>query len=293
MTKRPQFTDLSRPFTCAAIYEANVDAATSVMKTGEFEGADSFIVSLMGDGTYGLREEYLNEEDLERLFSSTARPTMACYYRWHFGGESIDITDEERQEILRMAVQAGANCVDLVGDTFDPIPGPDVFSPEARRYSLESTGPPREVTTDPDAVERQRAEIERIHELGAEVQISAHTRIHLGPEQALDVASAFADRGADIVKLVSVDRHWEDILETLKATIRLDRKLEVPFIMMSHGEHGVLARYVAPFLGSMLCFTQHEYAPGGFYSQRGSHRTITTPTSRVNAEMDVLSDPAR
>ncbi|SEG62797.1 type I 3-dehydroquinate dehydratase [Halobellus limi] len=267
MTDRPLFTELEQPFTCAAIYEPTVDAATSIMKESEFAGADSFILNLMGDGTQGLREEFLTEDHLERLFQSTSKPTMACYYRWHFGGESVDVTDEERQEILRRAVRAGAKCVDLVGDTFDPTLGPDVFTEEAKRYSLESERPPREVTDDPDAVARQEAEIERIHELGAEVQMSAHTRIHLDPEQALAVAETFQDRGADIVKLVSVDRSWEDMLETLEATVLLDRELDVPFIMMSHGEHGVLARYIAPFLGSMLCFTQQEYVPGGFYSQ--------------------------
>lgn len=267
MVDRPLFTDLEQPFTCAAIYESTVDAATSVMKESEFDGADAFIVNLMGDGTQGLREEFLTEEHLERLFTSTSKPSMACYYRWHFGGESIDVTDEERQEILRTAVRAGAKCVDLVGDTFDPTPGPDVFTEEARRYSLESDDPPREVTADPAAVERQREEIERIHELGAEVQMSAHARIHLEPEQALAVAETFQKRGADVVKLVSVDRSWGDMLETLEATVLLDRELDVPFVMMSHGEHGVLARYVAPFLGSMLCFTQQGYVPGGFYSQ--------------------------
>lgn len=264
---RPLFTDLEQPFTCAAIYEPTVDAATSVMKESEFDGADAFIVNLMGDGTQGLREEFLTEEHLQRLFTSTSKPSMACYYRWHFGGESIDITDEERQEILRTAVRAGAECIDLVGDTFDLMAGPDVFTDESRRYSLKSNKPPREVTTDPDAVKRQRKEIERVQRLGSEVQISAHTRIHLTPEQALTIAEMFQERGADIIKLVSVDRNWEDMLETLQATVLLNRELEIPFIMMSHGEHGVLARYMAPFLGSMLCFTQQEYVPGGFYSQ--------------------------
>jgi 3-dehydroquinate dehydratase len=53
------------------------------------------------------------------------------------------------------------------------------------------------------------------------------------------------------------------MLDTLKATIELKRVLRIPF-MMSHGEYGVLARYVAPFLGSILCFTQYEYTSGGF-----------------------------
>lgn len=108
---------------------------------------------------------------------------------------------------------------------------------------------------DQDAIDRQREEIGAIQDLGGEVQLTAHTRTHLSPEQALEISTAFERRGADMVKVVGVDTSWEDLLETLKATVLLDRELDIPFIMMSHGEHGVLGRYVAPFLGSMLCFT--------------------------------------
>ncbi len=279
---RPHFTALDQPFTCASIYESTVDETISTMKVSEFDGADSFLINLMGDGTQGLREEFLNENDLERLFTSTSKPSMACYYRWHYGGEPVDITDVERQEILRMAVRAGAKCIDFLGDTFAPTDGPTVFSEEAKRYSLESDQPPREVTTDEEVMDRQREEIERIHELGAEVQMSAHTRIHLSPQQALSIGEQFQSCGADIVKIVSVDRSWEDLLDTLESTITLDRELDVPFIMMSHGQHGVLARYFTPFLGSMLCFTQHDYVPGGFYSQ--------PLTENVNAVFDAIEN---
>jgi 3-dehydroquinate dehydratase len=267
ISEQPTFTDLEQPFICTMISEPTVEAARSVMKHSEFEGADAFIVNLMGDGEYGLEKSALDEDSLRDLFESTPLPSMACYYRRKYTGERVEETDEERMEILRRAVRAGARAVDLVGDTFDPVPGPDEFSEEATAYSLDSESPPREITTDPEAVERQRAEIDAIHDLGGEVQLTAHTRTHLSPEQALEIATAFEERNADMVKIVGVDRSWEDLLDTLEATVLLNRELEVPFVMMSHGEHGVLGRYMAPFLGSMLCFTQHEYPPGGFYLQ--------------------------
>ncbi|ELY37771.1 hypothetical protein C496_19725 [Natronorubrum tibetense GA33] len=249
------------------ISEPTVGEARSVMKHSEFEGADSFIVNLMGDGEFGLERSLLNEADLGELFRSTSLPSMACYYRWKYTGERVDEDDEERMEILRTAVRAGARAVDMVGDTFNPTPGPDEFSDEATEYSLDPDSTAREFTTDPDAIDRQREEIKAINELGGEVQLTAHTRTHLSPDRALEIATAFERRGADMVKIVSVDTSWEDLLETLEATVLLNRELEIPFIMMSHGEHGVLGRYMAPFLGSMLCFTQHEYPPGGFYLQ--------------------------
>jgi len=264
---RPRFTELERPFVCTMVSEPTVEAAAAVVKQSAFEGADSFIVNLMGDGEFGLEREYLNEADLGELFASTSLPGLACYYRWQYDGEPVPESDAERMEILRTAVRAGARAVDVVGDTFDPTPGPEEFSEAATEYALDPDSPPREVFADEPAIERQQREIEAIHELGGEVQMTAHTRTHLTPEEAVDVGRRFQERGADMVKVVGVDRSWEDLLDTLEATVRMDRELDVPFAMMSHGEHGVLGRYVAPFLGSMLCFTQHEYQPGGFHLQ--------------------------
>jgi len=146
-------------------------------------------------------------------------------------------------------------------------PGPDEFSAEATAYSLDPESPPREFTTDPDAIDRQREEIEAIHDLGGEVQLTAHTRTHLSPDRALEIATAFEAAG----RRYGQDRRRRYELGRPARDARSDGpaepRIEIPFVMMSHGEHGVLGRYMAPFLGSMLCFTQHEYPPGGFYLQ--------------------------
>jgi hypothetical protein len=249
------------------VSEPTIEEAAAVVKHSEFEGADSFIVNLMGDGEFGLEQGHLDEDALGRLFDSTRLPGLACYYRWQYDGEPVPETDAERMEILRTAVRAGAKAIDMVGDTFDPTPGPKEFSEAATEYALDPDSPSREISADEEAVERQQAEIESIHDLGGEVQMTAHTRVHLTPEEAVDIGRRFQARGADMVKVVGVDTSWEDLLDTLEATVRMNRELDVPFAMMSHGEHGVLGRYMAPFLGSMLCFTQHEYPPDGFHLQ--------------------------
>lgn len=291
MGYQQHFTDLRQPFTCVGVYESTPAEAISVIKNSEHKGADSFVVTLMGDGTHGLEEQYLNESDLRQIFNCTSKPVMAIYYRWNFAGETIDITDEERQEILRMAARAGAEAVDYVGDTYDPTSGPELFSEEAAEYSLASEGPPQEVAPErgSDAWERQKADIEELHDLGAEVQTSTHARVHLSPEEALEIAQDFDDLGGDIVKLVSVDRNWEDLLETFQACVLMDRHLDADFIMMSHGEHGILGRYMAPFFGSMLTFTQTSYSAntkdaGGFYSQPLTENVIDIFDSMQNVE---------
>ena len=291
MRDQQHFTDLRQPFTCVGVYESTPAEAISVIKNSEHRGADSFVVTLMGDGTHGLEEQYLNEGDLRQIFNCTSKPVMAIYYRWNFAGETISITDEERQEILRMAARAGAEAVDYVGDTHDPTSGPELFSEEAAQYSLESEGPPQEVAPErgSDAWERQKADIEELHDLGAEVQTSTHARVHLSPEEALEIAREFDDLGADMVKLVSVDRSWEDLLETFQACVLLDRHLDADFIAMSHGEHGILGRYMAPFFGSMLTFTQTSYSAntkdaGGFYSQPLTENVLDIFDSMQNVE---------
>lgn len=291
MRAHKNFTDLEQPFTCVGVYEPTPAEAISVIKESEHRGADSFVVTLMGDGTHGLREEYLNEEDLSQIFNCTSKPVMAIYYRWNFAGETLDMADEERQEILRMAVRAGADAIDYVGDTYDPTSGPELFSEEAAQYSLESEGPPQEVAPErgSEAWERQKAEIEEFQDMGAEVQTSTHARVHLEPQHALEIAQEFADLGADMVKLVSVDRSWEDLLETFQACVLMDRHLDADFIMMSHGEHGILGRYMAPYFGSMLTFTQTSYSAntkdaGGFYSQPLTENVLEIFDSMKNVE---------
>ena len=291
MGDQQHFTELRQPFTCVGVYESTPAEAVSVIKNSEHRGADSFVVTLMGDGTHGLEEEYLNEADLSQIFNCTGKPVMAIYYRWNFAGETIDIADEERQDILRMAARAGAEAVDHVGDTYAPTSGPELFSEDAAEYSLASEGPPQEVAPErgSDAWERQKADIEAFHDLGTEVQTSTHARVHLDPEEALEIAREFDDLGADMVKLVSVDRSWEDLLDTFRACVLLDRHLDADFIMMSHGEHGILGRYMAPFFGSMLTFTQTSYSAntkdaGGFYSQPLTENVLDIFDSMQNVE---------
>jgi len=274
MGVQQNFTDLAQPFTCVGVYESTPAETISVIKESEHRGADSFVVTLMGDGTHGLEEQYLNEEDLSQIFNCTSKPVMAIYYRWNFAGKTIDITDEERQDILRVAVRAGADSIDYVGDTYNPTSGPELFSEEAAEYSLKSEGPPQEVAPEKgsEVWERQKTEIEEFQDMGAEVQTSTHARVHLEPEEALEIAQDFDELGADMVKLVSVDRSWEDLFDTFQACVLMDRHLDADFIMMSHGEHGILGRYMTPYFGSMLTFTQTSYSAntkdaGGFYSQ--------------------------
>ena len=57
----------------------------------------------------------------------------------------------------------------------------------------------------PEAIKRQRQVIDEVHRLKGEILMSAHTRVHLSVEQCVSMAKEMESRGADIVKVVSVD----------------------------------------------------------------------------------------
>lgn len=256
-----------RPQLCVMVSEADLSDAINVIKEAEFGGADTYLVNLMGDGKMGLNEKHLNHDDLAKLFSCTTKPVAACFYRWHYLRGPLDIPDEKRMEILLMAAEAGASAVDVEGDFFDPIPGPTVFTEDSKIYSLTPGNPPREFTTNPAAVNKQMEYIKKFREIGTEVLMSAHTRIHLAPEKVVEIYKELEKRGVDMIKIVGVDKNYDDLLDTLEATIELNKIQTVPFIMMSHGEYSGFARWFNPYLGSMLTFVQQKFVPNGFYLQ--------------------------
>jgi len=262
-----KWTDVPRPMIVVMVSEPTVDEAIKVIKRSEFDGAQAFIINLMGDGNLGLRKEFLNPKDLGKMFRSTDKPCMVCYYRWDYSGKVVEENDEERMGILLEAVKAGASIVDMQGDLFDETPGPAFFSEEAKEYSIIKGNRPREFTMDPVAIEKQKEFIKAVHKAGGQVQYSCHTRVHLTPQQAVEMGKELESRGPDAVKLVSVDLNWDDVVDTLQATVDLKKHMKVPYLMMSHGEHSVFVRYFAPLLGSMLCFCQQDFPVNGFYLQ--------------------------
>jgi 3-dehydroquinate dehydratase len=208
-------------------------------------------------------KKYLNEKDMKAVFASTAKPILVCYYRWNYE-RHLDIQEEERIQILVDAVRWGASGIDLEADAFDPSPGPLEWTEESRRYSLNRRSRPRDWTMKAGAVRKQKELIRKIHKLNGEVLLSAHTRIHLSAERAVSMGQEMESRGPDFIKLVSVDCSYEDLLDTMKATIDLKKGVKVPYIMMSHGDHSKIGRVVCPMLGSMLAFCTQPHSPGGF-----------------------------
>ena len=111
----------------------------------------------------------------------------------------------------------------------------------------------------PVYVNKQKECIDKAHSMGAEVLMSAHVRTHLDCEQTVSLAVEIQSRGVDIVKIVTTCPSVEHILEMLRTTIELKKRIRVPFLYICQGPYACLSRYLGPLFGSMLAFGHHDY----------------------------------
>ena len=185
-----------------------------------------------------LREEFCNYDSLKSVIDSVCLPFMFCYYR-----NSMRKTagDEERQELLLTAADAGAAMIDVMGDLYDPSP--------------------MEITWKQDAIDRQKALIDRIHSKGCEVVISSHMQCPRTAEQVTEHLLALQHRGPDVVKIVTTVNTSEELAEAFRTTMMLHKELKVPFIHLCNGSFSRPHRFMGPVLGSSIIFAVHHYDP--------------------------------
>ena len=238
---RPSFVSLPKPFIAAVITENDPDSFIATMRNAEYDGADAFDIHLRS-----LERQYHTINDLTRIIQCTDKPTLMINYRGDSKWEG-QRTDEERVESHLLAVRAGASACDIMGDMFDPSP--------------------MELTRKPQAIDRQKKLIDKIHSQGAEVIMSSHTWVAMTTEQVLEHLKELESRGADMVKVAAAVNSEEELLEAFRTTVALKREMKVPFIHICMGQHGKLHRFVGPMLGSALIFCVQQYTPKGHKEQ--------------------------
>ena len=260
------FRALPQPFVCCVLIDdTTVDGMLRTMKLAEYEGADAFVLELQG-----LDSDQRSPEALRPLFRQATRPIFTVYRRYSIRGTTF--VPAELDEAARMRAQLdlldlGSIGFDMELDTFDPRPGPPAHTDEGKRYNLDRSSAPREVSHEPRAVEQQMRLIDEAHRRGGEVLASAHTLTRMTPEDAVGLGRLAVERGADALKIVQFCASYEDALEALQTSVLLKRELPIPFVHMAMGEYGKLVRAFAPMFGSMLVFARRDYAPGSFLDQ--------------------------
>lgn len=226
---RPSFLRLKSPYLAAIIEAPTPEATIASILRCEHDGAEAFAVSLAG-----WECAKLTLDELTRVFHCSGRPMMPLCYR--SGSLSADrLDDDARAELLLLTVDAGAAACDIMGDMYDPAP--------------------RERTRNPQAIERQKRLIDRVHAKGAEVLMSSHApNEFLRGEEILEHLSDFVSRGTDIPKIVVRADSEDELIEAVRTTVLLRRELHVPFVHLCVGKHARLQRYIAPSLGAALTF---------------------------------------
>ena len=229
---KPSFLNREKPIFTVMLQNRTAEDAIRVIHRAIPEGADAF-----GLQTEQLLKEYRSEDSYRKIFAEMeGRPSYITNYR-HTANEGLD--DDAVAEGMLMAARAGGTLIDVMGDMFC-------------RH-------PEEMTENPAAIDRQKKLIDRIHELGAEVLMSAHVCKYTCAEKVLEYAQEQVRRGADVVKIVTHANDMEQQAENLKTTEMLKRELKAPFLFLSGGECR-LHRRIGPMLGCCmwLCVYEHD-----------------------------------
>ncbi|HOI56817.1 MAG TPA: type I 3-dehydroquinate dehydratase [Phycisphaerae bacterium] len=221
-------------------------------RNAEFDGARGIAIDLAD-----LKPEFRNADALRGIVEAVPLPFMFFFYRNDKWGAS---GDDQRQELLLAAADAGASMIDVMGDLYDPSP--------------------MEITHNAAAIDRQRRLIDIIHARGADVVVSSHMACARTTEQVVEHLLALKSRGADVVKLVATADTDEELAEALRTTIVLKRELKMPFIHLCNGRLSRLHRFFGPALGVSIAFAVHRYEP---------RYAMTQPTIRaMRAVLDNL-----
>lgn len=232
--KKATFLNRERPLLCAMVQDKTPDAMICTILDSLYDGADAFGIQLCN-----LKKEYRNEETLRKIFSyCEGRPIYITSYR---GSESKDLSDDERAEYLLMGLRAGATLCDVMGDFYCPDKD--------------------QLTFDAEAVEKQKALIARIHEMGGEVLISSHTSRCFSEEEVVRFAKEQVARGADVVKIVSKAESEEEELLALQIIRRLGKECDCPFLFLVGGKYTRLVRQIGPALGVCMYLCVQRYHP--------------------------------
>jgi 3-dehydroquinate dehydratase type I len=250
-----KITQLERPFICAVITEPDVDSVIKAIDVAEKDGADAFELNL--SFLYGSKAG-LSTKELKNIFAATERPIFTTNRRVDVKGHVFTGSDEERMQIQLDCFEAGSVGLDMEIDTFA------------------KPGTPLEYI-DNSVIKKQREVIRKVHNGGGEVMVSHHEPERIfAPEEAVKIASYIEKvLEADIAKLVSFARSYDDFVACLKTTLSLKKYTKIPFVHQAHGQHAKLSRIICPILGSILFYCPPEVGKGTVIDQP-SIRSVKT-----------------
>ena len=237
---------MEKPLIVGSIRQNDEQSAINDIIKSEADGAKAFILHIQL-----LDEKYRNYDSFKRIKGASGCPIMAIYYRTQGG-----LDDDRRIEVMREALRAGFNSVDIPMYTYDDDPQNSLFSCGLPFASAN----PYEVSMDPGIIVKQKKLIQEYKEMGAEVLMSAHVGVELSCEQAVSLGLEIQSRGADIVKIITSCESKKQQLIILNTNMELNKILRVPYLYTCGGnKYSRFIRFNAPLFGSLLVFGHHEH----------------------------------
>ncbi|HET7095066.1 MAG TPA: type I 3-dehydroquinate dehydratase [Thermomicrobiales bacterium] len=266
MPPRPLLTQLPRPFIVAVVTDREPPAALATMRLAALDGAQAMELNLplLADVDAGALRDLLAAAPGAVYTSCRRRDFMRVY-----GVDPADLpdwSDEERMARQLAAVEAGARALDIAMDTFDPRPAPPLGATEAAAWATEA-GDSAELSLEPTAVARQTEIARAARAAGAEAIFSCHTGRPQTIDSLLRIGRLAAERGADLVKIVSPCATSADLYAVFEATRRLAGCSPIPFTLIGAGPAGDISRITGVNFGACWAIGQLTLTPGGFHPQ--------------------------
>ena len=262
---------LQAPAIAGVIREKTAKAAIAEIKNCMYDGADMIDLHM-----YCL--ENSDTDTLREIIQSSKLPILALNYNTTSSWQYAGFTEEERVESFYRAVEAGAAGVDIQGYTFHR-PSSGGFCGEDK-YSF-TKGNPKEIVTDETIISKQCEFIEKVHCMGAEVLLSCHPDIPMKADAVTELALFLEKRNPDIIKIVTVAKTEEDLIESIKAMSMLKKEVKTKVSYHASGEAGSLSRIINPMLGGQIIFCVDRYKENSTMGQLDL-RTVRAVVDGIN-----------
>lgn len=209
---KPSFKDPEAMFV-GVIKEPSVESAIVAMAIAERKGAMGFDLHL----NYLYNNNLLTVKNIEKIVKASQLPILALNY-------NSALSQQDRLAGLLLAAEAGVAAVDFQGfmywegSTLNTQTDENIAYWENQGFDMCFVNAnPKETVLDKEAVNNQVAFAQQIHNMGAEILMSAHIDTVFDAKQAVAFAEFNIAKGMDIVKIVGLGYNQVDVLECVEA----------------------------------------------------------------------------
>ncbi|MBQ4527811.1 MAG: type I 3-dehydroquinate dehydratase [Clostridia bacterium] len=228
---KKSFLNHEKPLLTAMLQYTTPDLAIGAIRNGVAVGVEAFGLQIESFET-----QFQNTDIIKNVFAEMKeKPIYITNYR---GNSNVGKSDEILAKEMLSYAECGATLCDVMGDMFSKHPD--------------------ELTDNPEAIEKQIAYIDELHQRGVEVLMSSHVLRYTPAERVLEIALEQKRRGADIIKIVTGAENMEQQIDNLKTTELLKRELGAPFLFLSGGECSIHRR-MGMKLGCCMCLCVYEH----------------------------------